>query len=91
MPDEGVVIMTGAASGIGRAAAKALAAKSRALALVDINARALAEVVAECRAVLGGATSGRAAPFACDISDGCGGASKHTNKSARNAARLRSW
>jgi 3-oxoacyl-[acyl-carrier protein] reductase len=70
MPDEGVVIMTGAASGIGRAAAKALAAKSRPLALVDINARALAEVVAECRAVSGGATSGRAVHFACDISDG---------------------
>ena len=34
---ERVIILTGAASGIGRAAAQALAAKPHALALVDVN------------------------------------------------------
>ncbi len=65
MGSEGVVILTGAASGIGRAAAEALAAKSRSLALIDINAPKLAEVVATCRK-----SSGRVSGFPCDVSDG---------------------
>ncbi len=67
MSDDGLVIITGAASGIGRATAKALAAKSRVLALVDINPAELEEVVADCRAV-----AVRASGFVCDISDGPG-------------------
>jgi NAD(P)-dependent dehydrogenase (short-subunit alcohol dehydrogenase family) len=63
--DEGVVILTGAASGIGRATAEALAAKARPLALVDIDAPKLAEVVATCRK-----SSARVSGFPCDISDG---------------------
>jgi NAD(P)-dependent dehydrogenase (short-subunit alcohol dehydrogenase family) len=45
MPNDGAVILTGAASGIGRAAAEALAKKSRPLALVDVNAEELNQVV----------------------------------------------
>jgi 3-oxoacyl-[acyl-carrier protein] reductase len=65
MPNEdGLIILTGAASGIGRAAAEALAKKSRPLALVDINADRLNQVVALCRKH-SPATKG----FTCDISD----------------------
>jgi len=49
MANAGVTILTGAASGIGRAAAEALAQKSRTLALVDVNAETLAEVAGACR------------------------------------------
>jgi 3-oxoacyl-[acyl-carrier protein] reductase len=62
--NEEAVILTGAASGIGRATARALAAKSRPLALVDINAGMLAEVVVACRK-----TGTRVSGFPCDISD----------------------
>ena len=65
MGSEGVVILTGAASGIGRAAAEALAVKYRALALVDINAAKLAEVVATCRK-----SSAHVSGYLCDVSDG---------------------
>lgn len=64
MAEEGVVIITGAASGIGRAAAQALAAKSRTLALVDVHATRLEEAVATCRK-----ESARVSGFPCDISD----------------------
>jgi 3-oxoacyl-[acyl-carrier protein] reductase len=65
MSDEhGLIILTGAASGIGRAAAEALAKKSRPLALVDIDSAQLNTVVALCRT-----TSPLVTGFACDVSD----------------------
>lgn len=64
MADDGVIILTGAASGIGRASAEALAKKSRALALVDLNADALGQVVDECRK-----NSPRTMGFPCDVTD----------------------
>lgn len=64
MPNAGVVVLTGAASGIGRAAAQALSGKSRTLALVDVNAPALDDVVKTCR------KHAPAAAFPCDIADG---------------------
>jgi 3-oxoacyl-[acyl-carrier protein] reductase len=64
MPNDGLVILTGAASGIGRAAAEALAKKSRPLALVDIDTERLKEVVDIC-----GRSSPKAAGFQCDVSD----------------------
>jgi 3-oxoacyl-[acyl-carrier protein] reductase len=64
MPNEdGLIVLTGAASGIGRAAAEALAKKSRPLALVDINAEQLNQVVDLCRKNSPG-TMG----FTCDVS-----------------------
>ena len=64
MPNDGPVILTGAASGIGRAAAEALARKSRALALVDVNREMLEQVLANCRK-----DSPRVAAFLCDVTD----------------------
>jgi NAD(P)-dependent dehydrogenase (short-subunit alcohol dehydrogenase family) len=64
MASDGVVILTGAASGIGRAAAEALAEKSRALALVDVNSQGLDETVAACRKKVPGI-----AGFTCDTTD----------------------
>jgi 3-oxoacyl-[acyl-carrier protein] reductase len=64
MPDAGVVILTGAASGIGRATAEALARKSRTLALVDLNAAALGQVVETCREC-----APRTAAFPSDVTD----------------------
>jgi short-subunit dehydrogenase len=64
MAKDGVVILTGAASGIGRAAAEALARKLRTLALVDVNEKGLREVAEECRKHSPG-TSG----FVCDVAD----------------------
>ena len=64
MANAGVTILTGAASGIGRAAAEALAQKSRTLALVDVNAETLAEVAGACRK-----HSPRTAGFICDVTD----------------------
>jgi 3-oxoacyl-[acyl-carrier protein] reductase len=61
---EGVIILTGAASGIGRAAAQALAAKPHALALVDVNPKTLDETVASCQG-----SSPRTRGFACDVTD----------------------
>lgn len=59
-----VTILTGAASGIGRAAAEALAKKSHRLALVDRDAAMLKEVEAACRSA-----SPQCAAFQCDVSD----------------------
>jgi short-subunit dehydrogenase len=64
MANAGVTILTGAASGIGRAAAEALAQKSRTLALVDVNAETLAEVAGACRK-----HSPRTVGFICDVTD----------------------
>ena len=65
MKDEGVIILTGAASGIGRAAAEALARESRQLALVDVNSASLEQVTASCRA-----HSLQTTGFVCDVTDG---------------------
>src|ERR1700733_13194266 len=59
-----VVLVTGAASGIGRATALRFAGEGAAVALCDINERGGAEVSDEIRA--GG---GRAAFFAADVTD----------------------
>ena len=56
-------LVTGAASGIGRATAELLAAEGAAVAAVDVNAEALAATVEAIRT--GGA---RAEAFACDVS-----------------------
>jgi 3-oxoacyl-[acyl-carrier protein] reductase len=64
MPSERPIILSGAASGIGRAAAQALAEKARALALIDVNARMLNEVVGICQR-----SSPRTRGFACDVTD----------------------
>jgi 3-oxoacyl-[acyl-carrier protein] reductase len=64
VPDDGVIILTGAASGIGRASAEALARRPRTLALVDFDAAPLAEAVEGCRK-----DSPRSAGFVCDVSD----------------------
>ena len=63
MSNDGLIIVTGAASGIGRAAAEALAQKSRPLALVDLNAEPLAQTVETCKKHSPG-TAG----FVCDVS-----------------------
>jgi 3-oxoacyl-[acyl-carrier protein] reductase len=60
----GLIVLTGAASGIGRAAAEALARKSRPLALVDINSDQLNPVVDLCRQM-----SPLVAGFVCDVSN----------------------
>jgi short-subunit dehydrogenase len=64
MDNAGITILTGAASGIGRAAAEALAKKGRRLALVDRSARELDEVAALCRK-----HSPQSAPYVCDVTD----------------------
>src|SRR5260370_430404 len=64
MPSERPIILTGAASGIGRAAAQALAEKARALVLIDVDARMLTEVVGICKR-----SSPRTRGFACDVTD----------------------
>ncbi|TPK60082.1 SDR family oxidoreductase [Mesorhizobium sp. B2-4-19] len=48
--DQDVVLISGAASGIGRAVALKLAGEGARLGLFDLNAEALSEVVAECGA-----------------------------------------
>ena len=67
MPSERAVILTGAASGIGRATAQALAAKPGPLALVDINPEMLDQIVALCRK-----SSPRTRGFTCDVTDQTG-------------------
>jgi 3-oxoacyl-[acyl-carrier protein] reductase len=67
MPSERPVILTGAASGIGRATAQALATKARPLALVDINPQMLDQIVATCRK-----NSTRTRGFTCDVTDQTG-------------------
>jgi short-subunit dehydrogenase len=64
MSTDGVIILTGAASGIGRAAAEALAKKSRLLALVDVNAGGLDKIVDLCRK-----DSPKTGGFACDVTN----------------------
>jgi 3-oxoacyl-[acyl-carrier protein] reductase len=64
MPSEGPIILTGAASGIGRAAAQALAAKAHALALIDVDTEMLNQVAGIC-----GKSSPRTRGFACDVTD----------------------
>ena len=64
MPAEPPIILTGAASGIGRAAAEQLAAKSRVLALVDVHADGLHQVVATCQR-----HSPRTRGFGCDVAN----------------------
>jgi short-subunit dehydrogenase len=64
MAAEGPIILTGAASGIGRAAAEQLAAKSHVLALVDVNEEALRDIVAGCQK-----STSRTRGFGCDVTD----------------------
>jgi len=64
MPAERPIILTGAASGIGRATAEQLAARSRVLALVDVQAESLHQVVATCKK-----HSPRSRGFVCDVAD----------------------
>lgn len=59
-----VVVVTGASSGIGRGAARALAARGDAVVLVSRSHEALDEVAAECRAA-----GGRALVIPTDVSD----------------------
>jgi short-subunit dehydrogenase len=64
MSSERPIILTGAASGIGRAAAQALAEKSHTLALIDVNAPMLDEIVGICQK-----GSPKTRGFACDVTD----------------------
>lgn len=64
MPPERPIVLTGAASGIGRAAAQALAAKGHALALIDVHPEMLNQVVGECQK-----SSARTRGFTCDVTD----------------------
>ena len=64
MAEPGAIIITGAASGIGRASAEALAARGQPLALVDVNAAMLRQAVESCQ---GGPA--RVSGFPCDVSD----------------------
>lgn len=64
MTPERPVILTGAASGIGRATALALAAKARPLALVDVDPEMLSQVVGICQK-----SSPRTRGFTCDVTD----------------------
>lgn len=61
---QAVVLISGAASGIGRATALKLAAEGAGLGLFDLNASALASVVAECQAL-----GAHAIPASGDVSD----------------------
>lgn len=66
MASELPVILTGAASGIARATAQALALKGHTLVLVDLNREMLDDVVASCQ------KSTRTRSFVCDVSDEAG-------------------
>ncbi len=59
------VVVTGAASGIGAAAARLLAQRGAMVALVDVKAAGLASVAADIEAA-----GGKAKQFACDVTDG---------------------
>jgi short-subunit dehydrogenase len=63
-PSEQVVVITGASSGIGRAAAYAFAARGAKLVLAARSARTLAEVAGECQQ-----RGGRAVAVPTDVSD----------------------
>jgi NAD(P)-dependent dehydrogenase (short-subunit alcohol dehydrogenase family) len=58
------VIVTGAASGIGRATARRLASEGGCVACFDVSEEALGEVVSDIRE-----SGGSAAPFVCDVSN----------------------
>src|SRR5579863_6675621 len=60
----GPILLTGAASGIGRASAQALAAKGHTLALIDLNPEMLNQVVDLCKK-----NSPRTRGFTCDVTD----------------------
>jgi 3-oxoacyl-[acyl-carrier protein] reductase len=64
MPSERPILLTGAASGIGRASAQALAAKGHALALIDVNPDPLNEVAGRCQK-----SSAQTRGFTCDVTD----------------------
>lgn len=64
MGAERPIVLTGAASGIGRAAAEQLAEKSRLLALVDVDTEGLHQVASACQK-----HSPPTQGFACDIGD----------------------
>jgi len=64
-----IAVITGAASGIGRAAAKRLAAMGLGVALIDANAEKLAAAEAELRAAAGGDNPARVLGFHADVSD----------------------
>jgi 3-oxoacyl-[acyl-carrier protein] reductase len=78
MAEPSAIIITGAASGIGRASAQALAARSQPLALVDVNAPMLTQAVEWCRS-----GPARVSGFPCDISDEL--AVQRTYQEIRNA------
>jgi short-subunit dehydrogenase len=60
----GPIVLTGAASGIGRASAHALAAKAHPLALIDVSPEMLNQVVDVCKKSSPGARG-----FPCDVTD----------------------
>ncbi len=62
--DSRVVMVTGAASGIGRAAAQRIAQEGGTVFCVDLNETAVAETVADIEAA-----GGKAVAHACDVSD----------------------
>jgi 3-oxoacyl-[acyl-carrier protein] reductase len=62
--DERVILITGAAAGIGLAAAERLARDGFRIAAVDIDERGLQNVVKRCRSI-----GTVAEPFVCDITD----------------------
>ena len=64
MPFERPIILSGAASGIGRAAAQALATKSHPLALIDVNSHMLDEIVRICQK-----SSVKTLGLTCDVTD----------------------
>jgi 3-oxoacyl-[acyl-carrier protein] reductase len=64
MPSERPILLTGAASGIGRATAQALAARSHILALTDLHTEMLNQVAEICQK-----SSPRTQGFTCDVTD----------------------
>jgi NAD(P)-dependent dehydrogenase (short-subunit alcohol dehydrogenase family) len=62
--DDRVVVVTGAASGIGQATARRFGAEGGVVACLDLNT-----IGAEATAVLIHADAGRARPYHCDVSD----------------------
>jgi 3-oxoacyl-[acyl-carrier protein] reductase len=65
-------VVTGASSGIGRETARLLCAEGADVLLVARSKEELADAASDCGRS-GGATGGRAAPFACDVTDGDAG------------------
>lgn len=92
-------LLTGAASGIGRATALRLAADGAELFLTDRNAEGLAETVADCRALGAEVSAHRAldvsdhdqvAAFAADIHESIGGANPALDV-VMNIAGVSAW